>query len=670
MSSFLEGGSSQTTTQETNQTQKVLTPEQFQAASDTQGNLMNNLLLQEYNPYQGQMVADLSGLQQQGLANLGNLPDTYGDYMQNFLQTAQQAGQGITPEDVSKWQNQYQQEVTDIADLRLLDNYRQQSKDITAQMTGAQQGGAWGTGSAAVLAQQGLRDDFELRRHENQVTGLRDGLNFARNLALQNQQLMQSGAAGMGNALATTMGQDLAMNRAILEGGGIQYGHAQAGINALMGQHADAQNWGFNKLGAVSPYLTNAINAEKGYNTFGTMNSTTEEVQKTSPFSAIAGIGLAAAGIPTGADTTIGGDIFNSIFKAKEGGKVPHVQTFDGGGPVDYGNPRANSFMDILSNIPSNISKYSLGTHVPDSYAPISEVGLLGQLGRGLYDLATPSDDTINKIRANSQKAIERAEDPTRNPIEELLLGKAKEKPIKHQPWDFGDPMAKEEVPFETQAADTLIKELDDIKGDLDLSTFSQDMNTQNSLVEDKGERIPNRQSQLLWAIASGILNSEGKSGAAALGQGLANGVDYRMKDRELDIKKSNSEAAKMQAQAIKDTNEFQVHMQPWKKDKMIAETQKLQQEVDFRNRLGPWGKSLIESTVDSQWYQIATPDQQKKMLNDAYQRADYLNKMQNTPTTGAPRTLPQNEYQQLVDKHGKTKVDELLANQGVTVLK
>ncbi len=337
-----------------------------------------------YQPYTGNQVQPLSGMQNQagqlaqGLATnnpaMAQFQNAYG-IQQNV---ANQGLNGLNPQTLQNYMNPYTKAVMDASQQRQLQQYQLEKNQLAAQQG---QIGAFG-GSRSSLAQGQLASNFEQQLSQNEATQLQNNFTNAENMGMQglgqantSAQGMMQGAAGQQTAALQNIG-------ALQTAGGLEQQTGQNQLNAQYQNYLTAQAYPYQQL-ANSQNILNPIASL----TTGT-NATGFNAQTGSPSILQSAAGLAATGSALGF-----GNIFNGGSNTSGG--------------TGLGNTLGNMYNSIATPIQDYFSPQATGGDSMNMTGP----GFLngGMIPHGMYAqggmVSAPSlSDHINHFASQYEK--------------------------------------------------------------------------------------------------------------------------------------------------------------------------------------------------------------------------------------------------------------------------
>lgn len=238
MGSLFGGKKTKFSKEETQRTMPVLPDFLQQPIQDLSGRI-NELSLQNYNPYSGQRLADFSGDQLAAFEGVRGLQGKYNPLLNSASTLAMDLGQGITPEDIQNFMNPYQQNVIDIAKRGASTDFDKQLLEIQNAQKNIQ---AFGGSRSAILESE-ARKNLGTLLSDIQTQGSSQGYQSALQAAMANQQLQQSSLAGMLNTASTGMGTELSGIEALRQTGAQQQALNQAGLDVNYGDFLEQRQW-------------------------------------------------------------------------------------------------------------------------------------------------------------------------------------------------------------------------------------------------------------------------------------------------------------------------------------------------------------------------------------------------------------------------------------------
>jgi hypothetical protein len=247
-----------------------------------------------YNPYQGQLVAGLDQVTQNGIGGINanaNAAQPYYAQAQNY---ATAGASDISQDEIAKYNNPYQQNVIDAtrANFNETNQQQQSAQRGNAALKGALGGDRVGVAGAELTRQQNLAQNPIIAGMYQQ--GYDKSLAAAQaDRAAKAQGASQFGA--LGNAAQTSA----------LQGGQAQIGAGQVAqqteqnkLGANYQQYLNAQAYPYQQAQFLSQYGMPALTGQGGTTTG--QQQKTEQAAQASPFSQALGVGLTAAGLFTG----------------------------------------------------------------------------------------------------------------------------------------------------------------------------------------------------------------------------------------------------------------------------------------------------------------------------------------------------------------------------------
>jgi hypothetical protein len=288
----------------------------------------NQVGSQPYVPYGGQLVADLTPMQQQGMQQLGQVFGSGQPFINQAQQYQQNAANPITSAQIQNYADPYQQMVTD-ATMRQLENVQQANN--AAQMGGTYNSGGLFNDRAGVMAGQQANQQAIANA---QTLGQLNTANYAQALqaAQADRTAQQNAVYGMG-ALGSEQQQLLSQGaQATLMGGGLGQQQQQNILNSLYGQWQQQQAFPYQQLSWLAG-LGTGIGSQMG----GTSNTVQTPAQP-NPFNMYGGLGLAGLGLYANMNQPPSAPTTGATAPVASGGRIKGFQA--GGSPYgDEGDP-------------------------------------------------------------------------------------------------------------------------------------------------------------------------------------------------------------------------------------------------------------------------------------------------------------------------------------------
>lgn len=282
------GASKSTTTQNSSQ---QYTPRGLDALNDIWSRVQE-ATSSPYTPYGGQMVAGLTPLQQTGITNIAN---AYGSAQPYFTEAADYARTGaapINPNDITRYVSPYTSQVIDATRANFAETNAQQQSQVlgNAAKVNALGGDRVSVAQAELARQQKLAQDPVIAgMYDNAYTRALGAVQADRSAAAQ-------GAYTFGALAPSIQNAQIQGAQAQVGAGTIEQQNQQQQLNANYQEYLRALAFPYQQASFLSSSGLPAITAMGGSGT-GTTQTTTPGP---SPFSQIAGLGLAAAGMMTG----------------------------------------------------------------------------------------------------------------------------------------------------------------------------------------------------------------------------------------------------------------------------------------------------------------------------------------------------------------------------------
>lgn len=186
-------------------------PEAFMKAYKESLEMARGAANRPYKQYQGDLVANLTPTQRQGIANINAAQGMALPAIQQGMQYTKQAARGITPELYERFYSPYVQDVADATQANLLESGAQQMSGLKggAIQAGAFGGDRGGVAQAEMARQQQLANAMAMSNIYNQGYGQAMGLagQQVANRAAMGQQLAALGAGAQGSVLQGAQAQ-------------------------------------------------------------------------------------------------------------------------------------------------------------------------------------------------------------------------------------------------------------------------------------------------------------------------------------------------------------------------------------------------------------------------------------------------------------------------------
>ena len=179
---------------------------------------------QPYQSYTGQRFSPFTADQLAAFAGVRDLQGQTQPLLDAAAQAALRTSQGITPEDIQRFVNPYQQNVTDISKREVARDAEMQLQDILDQEKYI---GSFG-GDRTAIAESELRRNALQQLSDIQTQGDFQGYQSGLQAALANAGLLGSSASNLANVAGATQGQGLQALQALLGTGGQQQALNQA----------------------------------------------------------------------------------------------------------------------------------------------------------------------------------------------------------------------------------------------------------------------------------------------------------------------------------------------------------------------------------------------------------------------------------------------------------
>lgn len=315
----------------------------------------NKLSKKPYVPYDGSLLANINPDQQSAFDTVNDAQGIANPYIASAEAYTREGAQPVSADDLSNYQNPYQQQVTDAT----LKNFGELNAQQLAQVKGnaigqgALGGNRMGVAQGETVRQQDLAEAPVLAGINSQ------GFNTALSASQQDKARQGQAAFTMGGLGQEALGTELQGAQAQLGTGAIEQNQAQQGLNIPYQQFLQQQAFPYQQLGFASG-VTGQLGALEG----GTSTTTSPGP---SPFSQIAGLGIAGLGVAGKMGWTPFAKDGGAIKGYAAGGApyggtgMPYGQSSApygiSGGPYTDANPLLNE--NLLSGVPYNNVPYS-----------------------------------------------------------------------------------------------------------------------------------------------------------------------------------------------------------------------------------------------------------------------------------------------------------------------
>jgi len=241
------GGSSGPTTQTVNQNTLPEWMKPYASRLLGQAEALTDLSQNPYKPYGGQQVAGFNPLQQQAFQNIAGM-GMPGQFNQATGLAGLAGTQDFTGNTVSQYMSPYMQEVVKQQQLGAVEDYSKSLPQLASVTT--QAGGLGGTRQALLQseAQRGLQSQLANIRATGQQTAFQNAQQQF-NQSLQNR-LSAAGLLGQLGMMTGQQQRDIA--QAQLGAGQQIQGLEQKGLDALLAQFREQQQYPYQQLGFLS----------------------------------------------------------------------------------------------------------------------------------------------------------------------------------------------------------------------------------------------------------------------------------------------------------------------------------------------------------------------------------------------------------------------------------
>lgn len=269
------------------------------AAAAQMGDVYNRVAQaasQTYNPYQGQLVADLNPIQNAGINNINANAQAAQPYYSQALDYANQGASSITPEQIQQYQNPYQQQVINATQANFNETNQQQQSALrgNAALKGALGGDRAGIAQAELARQQNLAQAPVIANLNAQ------GYQSALGAAQADRAARAQGAFTVGSIGSAAQNAALQGGQAQIGAGSVAQQNQQQKLGADYQQYLNAQAFPYQQAQFLASYGLPALQAQGGTTTGQSTQTQTVQKPQASPFSQIMGAGLTAAGLFSG----------------------------------------------------------------------------------------------------------------------------------------------------------------------------------------------------------------------------------------------------------------------------------------------------------------------------------------------------------------------------------
>ena len=247
-----------------------------------------------YNPYTGQLVANLDPVTQSGISNVNSAYGMAQPYYNQAAQYAQAGAAAITPDQIAAYQNPYQQQVIDATRANMNENNAQQQSQLrgNAALKGALGGDRAGVAGAELARQQKLAQDPVIAQMYSQ------GYDKSLGAAQADRAAQAQGAFTYGSLGGASQNAALQGAQAQIGAGAVSQQNQQQKLGADYQQYLNAQAFPYQQAQFLASYGMPALTGQGG--TTAGQQQKTEQAAQASPFSQALGVGLTAAGLFTG----------------------------------------------------------------------------------------------------------------------------------------------------------------------------------------------------------------------------------------------------------------------------------------------------------------------------------------------------------------------------------
>jgi len=324
-------------------------------------------------------------------SGVGQYDDIIGSALGTLQQAQQKSFEGVNPEDIQKFMNPYQQNVTDITKRETV-----RDADIArAKMQSGNNAASAFGGSGGLLRSMELDRNLGQQLTDTQYRGDADAFTNALNAARQSTTDSIAAGNAIGN-LATTGSNLYSKDTASLAASG----EAQRGLEQAKTDFTYTNPFNVASQGA---------NLAQGvYNLYGTTGTTTTPVQQQGWGSQLLGGALAIGALGTGGGSTIAGSLLSGMMNK------------GGGGTNDAAFTNAASGFMPTPQVNSQFLKDGGVVHMKDGGEPKAALDKL--------NLSEIIKGTTNIPALTALKTLERFNSTPKNTLADLLTGDYKVK--------------------------------------------------------------------------------------------------------------------------------------------------------------------------------------------------------------------------------------------------
>ena len=316
MGSFCKSGPATTTTQ--GNTSSTYTPAGLEGFQDI-WNRVKEAGSTPYNPYTGQMVADVNQTQQGGINNIIGARD----YLNTASDYARSGAAPISEDQINRYYNPFLKNVVGATQANFNESNAQQQNQVigNAALKGALGGNRVGVAQAELARQQKLAQDPVIANMQQQ------GWNLAMAGAQQDRAAQAQGGYQFGALGNAALGQ----GQAQIGAGSLQQGVDQAKLNAQYQEFMRQQQFPYQQAQFLAQTGIPALSGQGGTQTGQTYSTQQQYAAQPSPLQMGLGLGTTALGFMSGNPFGAAGGI-GSLFGGGGGAGYGAIGTYGGSG--------------------------------------------------------------------------------------------------------------------------------------------------------------------------------------------------------------------------------------------------------------------------------------------------------------------------------------------------
>lgn len=657
-------------------TSEVLIPDYLKSKITGLANRANEFYTQPYTPYTDTRIAPFEADQ---LAAFQGIRDLQGQYQPLIdqasgltQQLAQRVGQGfVTPDRISALMSPYQQGVTDIAKRETLRDY---AKELNRISDYASSMDAFGGSRHAILEAEAGRNVGQ-RLSDLQTQGLQSGYDRATQLALQSGIAETQGLSGAAGQMANLagMGQQYGLQGlAALQGiGGQQQAMNQSLLDFAYQQFAEQRNYPAQQMAGLSSILYPLL----GQSGTSTGQTTSYQPGLSNINAALGGAAIGqslgpafGAGLNSffnGTGYGTGVDVYNSVNNPansaffSEGGPVG-LKKFASGGSVGGPYGALKSIEDYLETFKyqpkagDTIGERFLGglanTPVEMLRKPLQAItGASEMIGSGVTSGAKTIQDFLSMTPEELQAGIALGKEDTA-------------KKTSMQPKEVAP--IPEPVPILMDSLDTIRE-----KEGLPRMTPKETPKETSKKEAPKEKSFYDKIDLPMLAMGAKILQSGNMSPLSALGGGIDTlmGTKAAMNKAALEAKQQqfenlmsqmNAETNRINADVSKQRAKFEKEKQPFEIDKLKAQAEQAEMEMNIKKALGPYAVTVLGLLKNDPMFSLQTPEQQQAQIQNMVDLVKSISQYGPAGTTqgGLPEGVTPEMIKEAAQKYGMSE--------------